>query len=348
MQGSNESDKQLADRVELLEAELKAARAELASNTNGTTKQKLPSMPPSTRSRPSLGRRSHSVEIHSSRDEDALVRQERLMRGHRYDGLVESLLEQDYDAANATAASFASQTGATTTRQDSRKSGRRSALASYGDMESRYMDDEENDEEHLKRKRSELRAAEWKRIQENYDSRVHQSPSGASKRGHEESNTLNDERPARRQKQSHESNSKDSTTTTNPRNRRAASEGNATSDLEIKRSGVIRQVPIQTQPYKIEYVHMKSNTNDETQPVRPAKTPPKGRPTYDLMKAFESNTPKTKSKDNENVEVFNEGENEPEEPDAEPKLTSPHRRNIPSPSRLQTVREEFEWDDEVF
>ena len=108
-------------------------------------------------------------------------------------------------------------------------------------------------------------------------------------------------------------------------------------------------MPIESQPYKIEYVKVRPRTPDDSAPAPRAPAPPPGRPTYDLLKAFGSNTPKEKAKQSENVETFgNEDDDQPEEPASEPKSASPQRRGNISPSRLQTVQEEFEWDDEVF
>ena len=341
----NGSDKQLASRVQHLEEELKAARAELASTSTVTTNKKSSA---TWRHRPGPSRRAHSFEAHTDPDKDASVRHERLMKGNHYGGLVESLLERDYDAANARAASFASRDGGISPQHATLKSGRHSAMASYGEMENAYMEDDDQ-EERMRRMRSELRATEWKRIQESCSPGGQRSSSGATKRGRESS--AHEEPPARRQKQSHDPSTGTATSEGHRHSRRAASESCAPSNLEVKRSSGIRQVPIDAQPYKIEYVRTTTKKSEEpkgSKPPRVSRTPPKGRPTYDLMKAFGSNTPKQKPGQNENVEVFTEGEDQPDEPTADPKPASPHRRATPSPSKLQTVQEEFEWDDEVF
>ena len=76
----------LTQRVTSLESELKAARDALSM-------QRAPS---------GRNRRSTSVDSEAiSRDSE--VRQERLARGGRYDGLVESLLKKDYASASASA-----------------------------------------------------------------------------------------------------------------------------------------------------------------------------------------------------------------------------------------------------
>ena len=337
----------LADRVHRLEAQLEAARAELAQAAASASPRKAISP---RRSRPPTTRRAHSYEVYADSDRDAATRHERLLRGTHYDGLVESLLEQDYESANARAASYSTGAGTGTNRHGISESGRHSALASYGDLENNYMDDDEDETEHLKRKRSELRAAEWRRIQEKYDHSTQLQSGSSSKRTRDSITAVTDEPPARRQKQSHnvpgERLPRDKSLPQLPQqpqhSRRSASESHAPTSMELGRS--VDQ-PIQSQPYKIEYVRTKPRTPEDEKAPIPSRTPT-GRPTYDLMAAFGSNTPNARAA--ENVEVFGDADDEPEETVRDPPPNSPYRRASQSPSKLQTVTEEFEWDDEVF
>ena len=335
----------LSSRVQQLEAELEAARAELANSATTSSSTRKAISP--RRVRPKTPRRAHSYDAHGNSDQEAAERHERLTRGTKFGGLVESLLEPDYASANARAASYSTRGGPAEIRQGGLESRRHSAMASYGDLERQCMDDEDDDAERLKRKRSELRAAEWKRIQEAYGHSPQRVLSSGTKRSRDTITTTHDEPPARRQKQTHDLPQDKSMPKGPQHTRRVASESHAPSTLELTRGSI---KPIQSEPYKIEYVRTNTQTPDRPKAQAPRRTPPKGRPTYDLMKAFGSNTPKepTNGKANENVEVFKAGEDEPEEKDIEQRPNTPWRRNPPSPSRLQTVNEEFEWDDEVF
>ncbi|KAL9086641.1 MAG: hypothetical protein Q9159_004050 [Coniocarpon cinnabarinum] len=315
VRAKQQEDPRLTDRVQLLEAELEAARAELAQ-ANAKQSPRRKAMSP-RRLRPQLAKRAHSYDVHPTQDRDDSARHERMARDNKYDGLVESLLERDYESANARAASYSVRSVTPSQAGGLAETGRRSAQASYHDLNSKPAGNTEDDAEQLKRKRSELRAAEWKRIQEAYSHNPQRSVTTGSKRGWDTSATTHDEPPARRQKQVHDP-LEDQTLPKPARHaRRSASESHAPSVLELNRDTI---KPIQSQPYKIEYVRTRPHTPENARGQKASRSPPKGRPTYDLMKAFGSNTPNDSARgkvDNENIETFGANDEPAEEEDGD-------------------------------
>lgn len=317
---SSNSVESLSERVTTLEAQLRAAKADLAQASH-VIKAASP-----FKARPSGVRRAQSYESTGDIDRHVEERQRSLQRGNYYDGVVESLLQQDYAAASRKSLSYSTR-GSPERRSASATGYYEKAMSDYKNLEDDYVEDGESRHAlEIARRRSELRALEWRRMQDHMTSQG-KSRVG-SKRSQEDASVPRDERPARRQK--HESNvARDKALPEIPqRSTRAVSERNERG-LEESQSKHHRAV---SSAHTIQYVSLRRADAPES----PSKSAQRSKPSQ----------PDIGDADNMNVTVYSGDDDDEAEEYAPP---SPYRRHIPSPSRLPPVSEEFEWnDDEIF
>ncbi|KAI9655229.1 MAG: hypothetical protein M1831_004939 [Alyxoria varia] len=158
----------LSQRVTSLESELEAARAELA--TKGlpmlSSPSKIKHSSPSRRATSAAAATTSAGSVDGNRmNAEVAERQARLERHGRYEGLVEALLQPDYRSASATAASRGGSRSAS--RNSTERDG---AIAAYGAVEQAYAaeqgDDDAERAKKIAKRRSEIRAASWKQIQD--------------------------------------------------------------------------------------------------------------------------------------------------------------------------------------
>lgn len=354
----------LTDRVSSLESQLRAARAEIASMTQlGNRISPNP-------------RRALSIEGELI-ERDVEERYARLQGRGRYDGLVECLLEPNYAAASASASR--SRRSASLDR-DAPYATYEAVELAYGEDEaqrrhiSRLEDAMAQEQRNLTRRRSEIRAASWKQVQEHMAAaETKQQPALVSlskKRSRSQDiprsqlvidETIKDQPPPRKRKQSHEKELPGY-----PPHERSRSA--STEHGEHRFEGGIRAVAPPRQQYYTDeqakthatqaqsssprrgHVRTSSQTNiagplSTVKKVSEIESPPKS----DLVKTSSSNRREREEKDGEVIidldDAMNKVRKHPEEPSKEGP-PSPWRRHVPSPSRLQTVNEEFEWNDE--
>lgn len=313
----SDSKESLSDKVSVLEAQLRAAKSELAGASN-TIKHASP-----FKSHRSSSRQSRHVS-HGDIDYQVDARQRALQQGFHYDGVVESLLEPDYVSATRRAAEYSERGRESPTKRSASAMGYYDkAMSDYKTMEDQYLDEgEQGDALEMARRRSTLRAAEWKRMQEHMaKEKRHRA---GSKRSHDEVPAAGGERPARRQKYD-KAMLRDKALPDIPKQDRPKK----TIQGDAARSD--RPKAASSQPeskaHTIQYVQVRSKTPEQ----RPAPEEEDVEP-LDLGEAEDGN-----------VEVFCDDDDEDYAP------PSPHRRPLISPSRLHTVDEEFEWnDDEIF
>lgn len=321
-QSGKEPVEELSDRVSALEAQLRTARAELANATtstaSGTSKRNAP-----WRLRSGHPRRASSFDSQAAKNQEIQERQQRVLQGNMFEGVVESLLAPDYKSASKTAASYSTRATRGSRRSIS-GSGHEQAMADYRNLESAHMGESEDETRRLTRLRSELRAAEWMRIQEHMAKEQEQYKTG-SKRSSSDSHQGPEERPARRLKHS-EADLKAKALPSVPRSRRAASENDSTTLRTVDSTDT---VPImqRARPQRVNYSHTRPKTPDEPRRRRSLQIEP-SKPATNFQ--------------GENVTVF--AADEEDEQDRNNVL----RRSAASPSRLGTVSEEYEWDEDVF
>lgn len=324
----SEKHDELTKKVSTLEAQLRAARAELATASTSTANAFRRTSP--WRPRPPHARRANSFQLEAYTDREIAEHQQRLLQGSRFTGVVESLLEPDYKSASTTAAAYSTR-GRGSTRSVS-GSGHEQAMADYRNLEAGYMDDTEDDARRLARKRSELRAAEWMRVQEHMAKEKNNYTTG-SKRIHEHGNATAEERPARRQKQSHVE-LQEKALPKFPRSRRTVSESASSSSVKLRNGRDTS--PFLTGP------HPQKSHVGASRPQQPGDSVKQGVVKGEADNDMLRHAKQPPAKEDENVTIFAGDE------DDERGRPSPPRRKGMSPLRLPAVSEEFEWDEEVF
>ena len=352
----------LTDRVSSLESQLRAARAEIASVSQGSS------------TNPSSPRRALPIEGELL-NREAEERCARLQGKGHYAGLVESLLEPTYAAASASAS------------RRSMSVDRESALAAYREAEWAY--DEDNEEKQytrhrvesnhfgearvLARRRSEIRAASWKQVQEHMaavQNEHHHSIASSSKkrsRSHEiprsqlvVDETIKGQPPARRQKHSHEGGLPGRTSNERERDRNS-NQRQFQSDDGARATAPPRQPYYTGEQAKAHEDQLQSPSPKSGHKRRPSEGAiPKPQFTVKAVSDVERTRTTQESKvgnahgkegdekDDMMIDLDDAGDgagNLPGEGTQEGP-PSPHRRHVPSPSRLHTVDEEFEWNDE--